>query len=126
MKPSNEQIRDDIKRILDVEGVYACFIFGSFGTEKFTDESDIDIAVITDLSFCQLGLLQESLSEKLNINVDLVNASNLDGIFKLQIAYRSDIVFCKDDNRLTEFLDDTNYWYKTDYRIWKSWQESEW
>lgn len=115
-----------IKSVLDVEGIYVCFLFGSFGTKYFNEYSDLDIAVITDLNFSQLWLLKEKISKKLSIDVDLVNVDKLDGIFKLQIAYRSDIVFCKDEFKLDKFLSDVDYWYKTDYRIWKSWQESDW
>lgn len=119
-------VRNTIKSVLDVDNIYVCLLFGSFGTEDFNELSDIDIAVITDLNFCQLGDLADELEEKLGRSVDLVNVNRLEGIFKLQIAYRSDIVFCKDEDKLDKFLADTNDWYKTDYRIWKAWQESEW
>lgn len=120
------KVLEIIRQTLDVDGIYVCYLFGSFGTEDFNEFSDIDIAVITDLNFCQLGNLSNDLSEKLGRDVDLVDANKLSGIFKLQIAYRSDIVFCKDEDKLDKFLDDTDYWYKTDYRLWKAWQESEW
>lgn len=121
-----EFIISTIKSVLDIDKIYVCYLFGSFGTEDFNEFSDIDIAVITDLNFCQLGLLEGELSVKLGRDVDLVDANKLSGIFKLQIAYRSDIVFCKDEEKLDKFLEDTDYWYKTDYRLWKAWQESEW
>lgn len=120
------KVLEIIRQTLDVDDIYVCYLFGSFGTEDFNEFSDIDIAVITDLNFCQLGNLSNDLSEKLGRDVDLVDANKLSGIFKLQIAYRSDIVFCKDEDKLDKFLDDTDYWYKTDYRLWKAWQESEW
>lgn len=88
-----KSILSTIKSVLDIDSIYVCYLFGSFGTEDFNEFSDIDIAVITDLNFCQLGVLEEELKERLDMDVDLVDANKLDGIFKLQIAYRSDILF---------------------------------
>lgn len=123
---SSDKILSIIKEVLYVDGVHICYIFGSYGTSDFGDFSDIDIAVITDLDFCELGVLEDELSNRLGISVDLVNINSLNNVFKFQIACRGDILFCRDECKLDKFLYDMDVWYKTDYNIFKSWKESEW
>lgn len=117
---SKEEVFKTIYEVLNVPDITTCYLFGSYGTEDFNEFSDIDIAVITDLNFCELGEYQEILEEKLGIEVDLVNVYSLPKIIQLQIAAMGTFVFIKDEDKLDEFLDKVDYWYKTDFRIWKA------
>lgn len=123
---SYDEVINIICKTLDNKHFRAAFLFGSYGTEEFNDLSDIDVAVLTDLGYCEIQDYQDKLEESLGISVDLVNAEQLPMIFQLQIAHRSCILFCNDDLRLDNFYDRAEFYYKTDYRLWKAWQEEEW
>lgn len=123
---SYDEVINIIRTTLDSNHFTAAFLFGSYGTEDFNDLSDIDIAVLTDLGYCEIKEYQDRLEQELDIEVDLVNAEELPMIFQLQITNRSCILFCKDEEILNDFYDRTEFYYKTDYRIWKAWQEEEW
>ena len=44
-----EEVVHKIKKYLyNEENIMSAYIFGSFDTEKFTDKSDIDIAILTN------------------------------------------------------------------------------
>ncbi|WP_250673813.1 nucleotidyltransferase domain-containing protein [Paraclostridium ghonii] len=53
--------------------IYAIYVFGSYGTSYERDDSDIDIAIITDknLSISKRYKLKEILVNSLEIEVDL-------------------------------------------------------
>lgn len=123
---SKDDVYNIVNSILNVEGIYSCFLFGSYGTERFTKYSDIDIAIITDFPFYTLGEFVDKLESKLNRKVDLVILNDLPPIIKLNIAFKSNIVFTKSDLLLNKFYDEVNFWYKTDFRIYKSWLETKW
>lgn len=46
---NDNSIKSIINDTLNIKQIQACFIFGSYGTGNFTENSDIDIAVISDL-----------------------------------------------------------------------------
>lgn len=117
---NNDEVIRIIKETLNTDKIYACWIFGSYGTEEFNEFSDIDIAVITDLNFCELGEYQDILEDKLGIEVDLVNVYSVFKIIQLQITSSGNLLFYTDEDKLDKFLAKVDYWYKTDFRIWKA------
>ena len=86
---NKEAVFKEIESVLNIDGIYACFLFGSYGTDEFTKDSDIDLAIISDIPIYNLGLVVLELEDKLGISIDLLDINDLDGIFKLQIAYRN-------------------------------------
>lgn len=123
---SEKLIRNKIKEILDIEGMQACFIFGSFCTDKFREDSDIDIAILTNLKITEIYSLTNTLEKRIRKKIDLIDVRSLPKIFQLQITHRSDILFCNNDILLDDFYDEVQLWYKTEFRLWKAWQEAEW
>ncbi len=123
---NKEAVLKEIESALNIDGIYACFLFGSYGTDEFTKDSDIDLAIISDIPIYNLGLVVLELEDKLGISIDLLDINDLDGIFKLQIAYRNEVIFSKNDKLLEEFYSDVQFWYDTDFRLYKAWSESDW
>ena len=116
---SRDKLECKLKEILlDNEKIYGCYIFGSYGTEDFTEESDIDIAIITDIDLRNLYRLQDRLEEELDINIDLLNIRELPKYIQLQITSRGDIVFCSSDEKFDEYLDEMHRWYEEEYPFW--------
>lgn len=123
---NKEAVFKEIESVLNIDGIHACFLFGSYGTDEFKKDSDIDLAIISDIQIYNLGLIVLELEDKLGISIDLLDINDLDGIFKLQIAYRNEVIFSKNDKLLEEFYSDVQFWYDTDFRLYKAWSESDW
>ena len=72
------KIDDSIKKIiisvLNCQETDAIYIFGSYGTKYFTEESDIDIAWFTNshIDLVTRGKFERFLEDVLNMPVDLV------------------------------------------------------
>lgn len=68
-----DKIKESIISIFPEENTLAIIIFGSYGTERQTDISDIDIAWIPKkkVPITELVVKTESLKNVLDINVDL-------------------------------------------------------
>ncbi|AAO37441.1 hypothetical protein K144313037_p10030 (plasmid) [Clostridium tetani] len=112
-------MKDKIKNILNVHGIDVCFLFGSYGTSRFNEDSDIDIAILGDIDFLDTLPLLEKLEDELKREVDLIKADEVYPIIQLAIAHRCDIVFCKDNKKLQSFLLKSKKWYEEEYRFWK-------
>ena len=60
-------------------------LFGSFATNKYTENSDIDIVYITDtkgLTFLQTTQLEDMLFKKFGKSIDLVNLKYMNPLIK--------------------------------------------
>lgn len=84
MKPDIKYIEDVVSSILPKNITRAIYIFGSYTTEFFNNDSDIDIGwFTTDSSIEDDYLYEEALSRKLNRKVDLVIVTEATKIFLL-------------------------------------------
>lgn len=99
--------------------IYAAFIFGSFGTDEFTSESDIDIAVIGDLDLMDMLTIEKELRDSLSREIDLVDMRELPQYLQLQITVRNEKVNLNNEEKYFEYLDTLNLWYKNEYPFWK-------
>lgn len=117
---SDDTVRDKIKSILnEVNGIYAGFIFGSYGSDEFTAESDIDIAIVGELDLMDKLRLENELVKELKREVDLVLIDELPQYLQLQILVRNDNILIKDEERYFDYLDKINNWYKFEFDFWK-------
>lgn len=111
-------IKEKIKNCLLKYSIDACLIFGSFGTRSFSNTSDIDLAIISNLSSLDLLTISSEIEDIVGLEVDLLDIGSLRDIFKLQIAFRGDILFCNNENKLDSFISHANNWYFNNYRDW--------
>lgn len=109
-----------INNLIKYDFVVSAFIFGSFGTDDFMDDSDIDIAVLLKdkIDYMKLLQIEEELEDKLNIKVDLNSLEDLPESIQLQIMIRNELLYVKDEDCYDKYLDKLNYWYKTEYPFW--------
>lgn len=80
-------IKDKILNVLVNENIMAIFIYGSYGTEKQKESSDLDVALLTynKLSLVDLTKLRLKLEKELDIIVDLKQINNSNMIMKLNM-----------------------------------------
>ena len=73
MRNISQETKDSIVNIFPKENTLAIIIFGSFGTDRATYNSDIDIAWIPakKVPITELAIKTESLRNVLDIDVDL-------------------------------------------------------
>ena len=74
MRQIDEKIKELIISILNCQETDAIYIFGSYGTKYFTEDSDIDIAWFTNspIDLVLRGKFERFLEKVLGLKVDLV------------------------------------------------------
>ena len=84
------------------------YIFGSYAKNNERRNSDLDIAILTDIEIDKydLFLLSQKLADKINCDVDLVDLKMATTVFKAQII-QGELVYCSDDNLKAKFELDT-------------------
>ena len=84
---------------------YAVYLFGSGVRGTLREDSDIDLAFLADIhlsSYEQFRLAQEA-AELLNREVDLINLSNTETVFRAQIVAMGQLLVNRDTVRVAEF-----------------------
>ncbi|MCY6957204.1 nucleotidyltransferase family protein [Clostridium brassicae] len=127
--PIAENNRDEVLKIIHSDlfkniflnnGITNVIIFGSLASGIFNEESDIDIAVISEdkISFnTELNITLE-LEELLGRNIDFIdiNDENINNIIKIE-ALNSEEVIIK-DNLLDEALKSYDRLYRENEEFW--------
>jgi len=86
----------------------AVYIFGSFADNTFSENSDIDIAVLykNRVDRIELFNMQNELSLKLNRDIDLVDLQDINDVFAYEIINKADKI------KTSKFAE------KYEYRVW--------
>jgi uncharacterized protein len=81
------------------------YVFGSYARGELREDSDIDIAFLSNHSFSSYNvfMLAQKLADILGRDVDLVDLSNSSTVFKAQVVGRGTVIFCEDEERKIEF-----------------------
>ena len=84
---------------------YLIYIFGSSVKGIFREDSDIDIAVLSDedISDYDLFMIAQELADVLKREVDLINLKNSSTVFKAQVVGNGQAIYCTDDTRRMYF-----------------------
>lgn len=115
---NDEEIIKKIHAILNRIDIDACYIFGSFLTKRFTDESDIDIAILGTIKLEDMLYLERILQETLNRQIDLVKLEDLQMFIQLQVISRNKKIIFKDNYNTQKYLFELDKWYKYEYPFW--------
>lgn len=113
-----KDISEIIINTLPKEFTDAIYIFGSYGTEYFDeDSSDIDIAWFTnkDVKYDTLSSLEFDLCELLGREVDLV-IPDKNNIYFLNEVLSNPPIYVGNDNFI-EWLDKFNDWMLDEYKF---------
>ena len=115
---NNTEIIKVIHDIFTRDDFVACYIFGSFLTSRFTEQSDIDIAIVGNIELEDRLYIEGILEEKLNRSIDLVNIEELPKNIQLQIVSRNKKIIFKENENTDRYLYELDTWYKEDYPFW--------
>jgi predicted nucleotidyltransferase len=88
---------DYLKQRIDPAVVY---LFGSAAGDCFKQESDIDLAVITDKKISPLEIYNISgdLSLIVRRDIHLVDFREITDVLRMEILKKGRVIFCKDEN----------------------------
>lgn len=84
---------------------FIIYIFGSSVDGIFREDSDIDIAFISDKKFSEyeLFIIAQELADILKREVDFINLDNASTVFKAQVVGKGKVIYCSDDTRRMYF-----------------------
>ena len=95
MTENRDMIREIVRIIKSNVEVELIYIFGSYGTERYNSESDIDIAFSAkkEVSKEVMRKLWYELVENLSQEVDLIDINNCGLIIKKEILLKGRLIF---------------------------------
>jgi len=84
---------------------YLIIIFGSAAKKNLRDDSDIDIAFLSDKHFdeYEVFVIAQVLADALNRDVDLIDLNKTTTVMKAQIIANGEVIYSKDDRRVSEY-----------------------
>ncbi len=90
-----------VKRINPV----VVYLFGSAARNEMRNDSDIDIAYLSDAKLSQYEnfMLAQELADIFNRDVDLINLRESSTVFKAQVVGTGKRIYCSDENRRMYF-----------------------
>lgn len=85
---------------------YLIMLFGSINKDYFRNDSDIDIAFLSDFNLSQydIFMLAQELADILKRDVDLVDLNKASTVFKVQIISTGRIIYSSDEYRRATFM----------------------
>jgi predicted nucleotidyltransferase len=120
MSKSQSEILDmlnseEFKKHLKTMCLNNVLVFGSLLRDDFSEQSDVDIAILAGdkLNIKRILGLELYLEDMLERNIDVVDLSseNLDTFIKINILNSSESIYSLDNNLALEELKDSLDWY---------------
>ena len=108
---------EEVMNFLDKYDISSMLTFGSINNEDFSNESDIDIAIIGKhkIDLEEILEIELFLAKLLNKEIDVIDlkCENLYIFLKINVLNEGEIIYSNDDNyNLEEFKDETDKIYK--------------
>jgi predicted nucleotidyltransferase len=81
------------------------YLFGSAAQNRLRDDSDIDIAFLTDneVNDYECFVKAQELADVFNRDVDLINLNASSTVFKAQVVGTGKIIYCRDETKRMYF-----------------------
>ena len=95
-----DEIEQKIKKILiDKLSPKLIYIFGSIITNRVRNDSDIDIAILTDKNIdeYQLYMMSQQLADDLKREVDIVDLKRASTVFKAEVLRNGKLIYNSDN-----------------------------
>jgi len=101
----NRKIEIIKKVLVKALAPYLIYIFGSTVKDRGREDSDIDIAILTDrqIDEYELFILSQKLADVLKREVDLVDLRKASSVFKVQIIKTGKLIYNSDNLRKMYF-----------------------
>lgn len=107
--PSSKLNENILKNIIDIltKNVKPTliYIFGSAARNELREDSDIDIAYLSDitLSNYEIFMLANDVADIVKRDVDLIDLKKTSTVFKAQIVGNGKVIYCRDDTKRMYF-----------------------
>ena len=104
MSTNLEQIIVDV--LTDNLSPFLIVLFGSMAKGTFHNESDIDIAYLSDnkvLDQYEIFVISQDLAAKLGQDVDLIDLNQASTVFQAQVIHTGKVIYCTDKQKKAEF-----------------------
>lgn len=114
----NKLKSEEMMNFLSKYDISSMLTFGSFNNkENFTEESDIDIAIIGKhkIDLEEILEIELYLERELNREIDVIDlrSEDLNIFIKIRVLNEGKIIYCNDNNNvLEEFKNETDKIYK--------------
>ncbi|ADK14064.1 MULTISPECIES: type VII toxin-antitoxin system MntA family adenylyltransferase antitoxin [Clostridium] len=84
---------------------YLIYLFGTSVNGIFREDSDIDIAFISDSNTTdyEIFMLAQKLANILKRDVDLINLKKASTVFRIQVIAKGEKIYCSDNKRRAYF-----------------------
>jgi len=93
---TKHEIKNIIKNVLEKNDIKKASLFGSYASNKFTDESDIDILIEfnnnNNKSLLDLIGIKQEIEEKINKTIDLLTYDSINPELKKYILNQQEII----------------------------------
>ncbi|GAA0739148.1 type VII toxin-antitoxin system MntA family adenylyltransferase antitoxin [Clostridium oceanicum] len=91
--------------LIDKVEPFIIYLFGSGGKNELREDSDIDIAFISDneVSSYKSFMIAQELADIFKRDVDLVNLRDSSTVFKVQVVGNGKKIYCNDEKRRMYF-----------------------
>lgn len=103
--------------IFDKFNIYEAIVCGSVITDEFTDDSDVDIAVMTNrkIKLDEILKIEMFFEDYLGRSIDVVdiNSDSLDFFVKVSMLNNGRLIYSKDNGEfLNKIIDELDWYYK--------------
>lgn len=97
----NSLLNDALDLLITKVNPCMVYLFGSAAKNELREDSDIDIAYISDSSPEPYGnfMLAQELADIFKRDVDLINLNTASTVFKVQVINTGKKIYCNDENR---------------------------
>ena len=94
-----------VKLTQNISDLVAVLLFGTFGSEYETQQSDLDLALLArnPLDPVSLWKLTQEIAIDLNRDVDLIDLRQASTVFRYQILTTGQLIYCSDQNEFARF-----------------------
>jgi predicted nucleotidyltransferase len=99
------QLNKAIEMLKEEFNPIVIYLFGSAAKNKLRDDSDIDIAFLTDKDVdpYECFMKAQELADIFNREVDLISLSTSSTVFKAQVIGTGKIIYCSDETKRMYF-----------------------
>lgn len=93
-----------------VPNVIAIVLFGSYGNVYETEQSDLDLAILSQskLDVVALWDLSQNIATELNKDVDLIDLRSASTVFRFQVLSTGKLIYCSNQREFA-FFENTAY-----------------
>lgn len=101
-----KQVEDINSQLIEAVNPFLIMIFGSFVKGNIRDDSDIDIAFLSNKNVDELEIfiVAQKLADVLKRDVDLINLNIASTVFRAQIIGTGKVIYCSDERQRMNFM----------------------